>query len=99
MEQIWERLEMKTGFRYQESHETTDDGQRHPKTIFDPDSFRSIKGNNEVEYLESRLGIEKELEFEFNEKKKFNCLSKPVPYCLSDAKGRKSSINKIEAMG
>ena len=90
---------MKLGLRYQESHETTKDGQGHPKIIFDPDSFRSIKGNNEVEYLESRLGIEKELEFEFNENKKFNCLSKPVPYCLSDAKGRKSSINKIKAMG
>ena len=65
MEQIWERLEMKTGFRFQESHETTEDGQRRPKTILDPNSFRSIKGNKEVEYLESRLGIEKELEFEF----------------------------------
>ena len=57
-----------------------------------------MKGNNEVEYLEGRLGIEQELQFEFNEKKKFNCLTKPVPYCLSDAKGRKSSINKMEAM-
>ena len=61
------------------------------------DSFQSVKGNEEVEYLEDRLGIEKELQFEFNKKKKFNCLTKPVPYCLSDAKGRKSSINKMEA--
>ena len=28
-----------------------------------------------------------ELEFKFNEAKGFPCLDKPVPYCLSDAKG------------
>ena len=38
------------------------------------------------------------MHFEFNEKKQFNCLSKPVPYCLSDAKGRPSTINKMEAL-
>ena len=48
--------------------------------------------------MEDRLGIDHELHFEYNEKKKFNCLSKPVPYCLSDAKGRPSTINKMEAL-
>ena len=51
-----------------------------------------------MQYLENRLGIDNELHFEFNQKKQFNCLSKPVPYCLSDAKGRPSTINKMEAL-
>ena len=54
------------------------------------------KGNEETAYLEEQLGIEQELKFEFNEEKKFNCLTEPVPYCLSDAKGRPSTINKME---
>ena len=58
--------------------------------------FEILKGNEETAYLEEQLGIEKELKFEFNEEKKFNCLTEPVPYCLSDAKGRPSTINKME---
>ena len=49
-------------------------------------------------YLEDKLGIDHELHFEYNKKKQFNCLSQPVPYCLSDAKGRPSTINKMEAL-
>ena len=56
------------------------------------------KGDEEVYYLEDRLGIDHELHFEYNKKKQFNCLSQPVPYCLSDAKGRPSTINKMEAL-
>ena len=57
-----------------------------------------MTGNEEVRYLEDRLGIDNELHFEFNKKKQFNCLSAPVPYCLSDAKGRPSTINKMEIL-
>ena len=55
-------------------------------------------GNTEAKYFERRLGLNNELHFEFNEKKKFNCLSRPIEYCLSDAKGRKSAVDKKSAL-
>jgi len=54
----------------------------------------SNMGNVEVAYLEQRLSLAHQLEFEFNAKKKFNCLASPLEYCLSDAKGRPSTIDK-----
>ena len=84
MELIWERFKILKLFK----------GTFFGKKI----AFWIEKGNDEVRYLENRLGIDNELHFEFNEKKQFNCLSKPVPYCLSDAKGRPSTINKMEAL-
>ena len=38
--------------------------------------------------IEHFFGFENELEFKFNRTKGFPCLSRPVPYCLSAAKGR-----------
>ena len=55
-------------------------------------------GNSEAQYFESRLNLEHELQFEFNEQKHFNCLRQPVQYCLSDAKGRPSTTNKTAAL-
>ena len=37
----------------------------------------SNMGNDEAKYIESRFGLEQELQFEFNEEKKFNCLTQP----------------------
>ena len=54
----------------------------------------SDMGNVEAAYLEQRLGLAHQLKFEFNDKKKFNCLASPLEYCLSDAKGRPSTIDK-----
>ena len=55
-------------------------------------------GNKEAQYFERRLGLNNELHFKFNEKKKFNCLNRPIEYCLSDAKGRKSTVDKKSAL-
>ena len=51
-------------------------------------------GNSEAVYLETRLGLKHQLRFEFNAKKHFNCLTAPHAYCLSDAKGRPSTVDK-----
>ena len=51
-------------------------------------------GNAEAGHLEARLGLKHQLHFEFNSKKNFNCLTAPHAYCLSDAKGRPSTIDK-----
>ena len=51
-------------------------------------------GNVEAAHVEKELGLEHELEFEFNEQKGFNCLIQPQKFCLSDAKGRPSTIDK-----
>ena len=51
-------------------------------------------GNVEASHLEEHLGLKHELKFEFNKQKGFNCLTKPQKYCLSDAKGRPSTIDK-----
>ena len=51
-------------------------------------------GNSEAVYLETQLGLKHQLHFEINAKKHFNCLTKPNAFCLSDAKGRPSSIDK-----
>ena len=57
-----------------------------------------IKGNQETKYLEEELELKHELEFEFNSNKGFNCLVEPTDYCLSDAKGRPSTVNKMAAL-
>ena len=41
----------------------------------------------EAKQLETFLNIEHEIEFKFNPRKGFECLEKPIQYCLSDAKG------------
>ena len=51
-------------------------------------------GNVEAAHLEEQLGLKHELKFEFNKQKGFNCLTQPQKYCLSDAKGRPSTIDK-----
>ena len=37
----------------------------------------SNMGNDEVRLIEERFGIDRELQFEFNQEKKFNCLVTP----------------------
>ena len=51
-------------------------------------------GNVETTHLEEQLGLKYELKFEFNNQKGYNCLVQPHQYCLSDAKGRPSTIDK-----
>ena len=41
----------------------------------------------EFSKIEEFFGLENELEFRFNRTKGFPCLHRPVPYCLSAAKG------------
>ena len=48
---------------------------------------------DEAQEFEQFLGLENDLEFGRNEEKGFMCLSKPVEFCLSDAKGRKSTLD------
>ena len=48
--------------------------------------------------MEGELELEHELQFEFNRAKGFNCLVEPTDYCLSDAKGRPSTVNKMAAL-
>ena len=50
-------------------------------------------GNNEARHLEEQLNLEHELEFKFDHKKNFDCLWKPLKYCLSAAKGRRAGMN------
>ena len=72
--------------------------------VFGIDNVIILDGANmntaEAQYFESRLNLEHELKFAFNERKHFNCLSEPIEYCLSDAKGRRSSptMNKTAAL-
>lgn len=47
----------------------------------------------EFQSIESFLGLRDELEFKFNEEKGFPCLHRPVPMCLSKAKGRTRGTN------
>ena len=59
------------------------------------DQFHFVDGGslisdteNEFGLLQDFLGVEEELKFKFNPDKSFNCLQKPVPMCLSNAKGK-----------
>ena len=49
----------------------------------------AILSNPKPEFaeIENFFGLESELEFRFNRTKGFPCLRRPVPYCLSAAKG------------
>ena len=49
-------------------------------SINDSDQF-------EAENIENALEIEHEMEFDFDKAKGFPCLTKPVQFCLSAAKG------------
>ena len=49
--------------------------------------------NNEARHLEEQLNVNHELEFKFDRKKNFDCLWKPLKYCLSAAKGRRTGLN------
>ena len=54
----------------------------------------AILSNPKPEFanIEKFFGLESELEFRFNRTKGFPCLHRPVPYCLSDAKGISEAI-------
>ena len=47
----------------------------------------------EASHLERFLQVENELQFGINDEKGFTCLTEPVEFCLSGAKGRKSTVD------
>ena len=53
----------------------------------------TIDAVDEARKFEEFLGVESDLDFEKNAEKGFMCLSKPVEFCLSGAKGRKSRLD------
>ena len=61
--------------------------------FMDGTKMATVDAEREARYFESFLKVPNELKFEMNEKKGFMCLKKPFEFCLSDAKGRKSTIN------
>ena len=61
--------------------------------FMDGTKMATVEAEQEAKYFESFLKVSNELIFEMNEKKGFMCLKKPFEFCLSDAKGRKSTIN------
>jgi len=72
--------------------------------VFGRDSIHFVDGGriisepaSEFAKIEQFFGVASELEFKFNGAKGFPCLEKPVPYCLSDAKGRtRSQSGKVK---
>ena len=54
----------------------------------------AILSNPKSEFakIERFFGLDSELEFRFDRTKGFPCLQRPVPYCLSDAKGNCRSL-------
>ena len=52
--------------------------------FFDGQSMMTLNGSKiESDYLEKTLNINHQLDFEFNKKKGFTCLKKPLKHCLS----------------
>ena len=67
--------------------------------IFPIESFLFLDGGNilkdpkaEFEVIENFFGVDHELNFRFNVTKGVPCLHKPVPMCLSSAKGKYSTL-------
>ena len=61
--------------------------------FMDGTRMASTDALDEAQQFEKFLGLENDLDFERNEEKGFMCLSKPVEFCLSGAKGRKSTLD------
>ena len=64
--------------------------------VFGRDKFHFVDGGAivkdptpEFAKIQAFFGLENELDFKFNRTKGFSCLHRPVPYCLSAAKGLK----------
>ena len=61
--------------------------------FMDGTRMATIDAVDEARKFEEFLGVESDLDFERNAEKGFMCLSKPVEFCLSGAKGRKSTLD------